>query len=180
MNVLLLAAAAGEEPDGLTLILPAAAELVYGLLAFLVVFFVLRRLAFPSLNAMLEDRRAAIQGKMEEAESMRSEAEMAKREYEASIADAKGEAGRIRDAAKADAERIRAELIAEAEADATSVRERAQVDAAQERDRALQELRGDVGRMSVELASRIVEKEVDPATHQALVDSYINNLSGTN
>lgn len=180
MNVLFLAAAAGEEADGLTLILPEAAELVYGLLAFLVVFFVLRRLAFPSLNAMLEDRRAAIQGKMEEAESMRTEAETAKREYEASIADAKGEAGRIRDTAKADAERIRAELIAEAEADAAAIRERAQVDAAQERDRALQELRGDVGRMSVELASRIVEKEVDPATHQALVDSYINNLSGTN
>ncbi|HKJ55518.1 MAG TPA: F0F1 ATP synthase subunit B [Nitriliruptoraceae bacterium] len=180
MNVLLLATEAGEEAGGITLLLPEAPEMVYGLIGFLIVFFVMKRFAFPGMNKMLEDRTAAIQGKMEDAEQMRSEAETAKREYEASIADAKGEAARIRDAAKADAERIRADLVKSAEADAAAIRERAQADAAQERERTLQELRGDVGRMSVELASRIVEKEVDPATHQALVDSYINNLSGPN
>lgn len=180
MNVLLLATEAGEEAGGITLLLPEAPELVYGLIGFLIVYFILSKFAFPGLNKMLTERTAAIQGKMEDAESMRTEAELAKREYEASIADAKGEAGRIRDAAKADAERIRTDLVAAAEADAAAIRERAESDASQERERALQELRGDVGRMSVELAARIVEKEVDPATHQALVDSYINNLSSTN
>lgn len=179
MTVLLATEASGEG-GGLALILPEAAELVYGLLAFVAVYLVLRRFAFPSLNTMLDDRREAIQGKMEEAEATRAEAEQAKRDFEASIADAKGEAARIRDEAKADAERIREDLVAKAEADAAQIRERAQADAAAERERTLQELRGDVGRMSVELASRIVEKEVDPATHQSLVDNYINNLSSTN
>lgn len=180
MNLLILATEAAEETGGLGLILPEAAELIYGLLAFALVYVVLSRFAFPSLNTMLDERRSAIQGKMEEAESMRAEAAEEKANYEASIADAKGEANRIREEAKADAGRIREDLISQAESDAASVRERAQADAAQERERTLQELRSDVGTMSVALAAKIVEKEIDPATHQELVDSYINNLSGNN
>lgn len=180
MHTLFLAAETGEEAGGLELILPAAAEAVWGLVAFVLVYLVLAKFAFPRLNTMLEERRDAIQGRMEEAESMRAEAAEAKRSFDASIADAKGEAARIRDAAKADAERIRTDLVAEAEAEATAIRERARRDAEQERDRTLQELRVDVGAMSVELASKIVEKEIDPATHAALVDSYINKLSTSN
>lgn len=183
MNLLILATEATEGAEasgGLTLILPEAAELVWGALAFALVFVVLRRFAFPSLNTMLDERRSAIQGKMEEAESMRAEAAESKASYEDSIADAKGEANRIREEAKADAGRIREDLISQAESDAASVRERAQADAAQERERTLQELRSEVGTMSVALASKIVEKEIDPATHRELVDSYINNLSGNN
>ncbi len=179
MTNLLILAAEGEA-DGLELILPAAAELVWGALAFLGVYLIIRRFAMPNLNSMLDERRSAIQGKMEEAESMRAEAEQAKAEYEESIADAKGEANRIREEARADAGRIREDLIEQAEADAATVRERAQADAAAERERTLQELRSEVGTMSVALASKIVEKEIDPATHRELVDSYINNLSGNN
>ncbi len=184
-NLLILATegaveAAEESSGGLTLILPEAAELVWGLLAFIGVYLVLRRFAFPSLNSMLDERRSSIQGKMEEAEAMRAEAAQAKSEYEASIADAKGDANRIREEAKADAARIREDLVGQAEEEAATVRERAQSEAAMERERTLQELRAEVSAMSVELASRIVEKEIDPATHRDLVDSYINNLSSSN
>jgi F-type H+-transporting ATPase subunit b len=184
-NLLLLATegaveAAESEGGGLTLILPEAAELIYGLLAFIGVYLVLRRFAFPRLNTMLEERRSAIQGKMEEAEGMRAEAAQAKSEYEASIADAKGDANRIREEAKADAAKVREDLVGQAEEEAASVRERAQNEAALEKERTLQELRAEVSDLSVELASRIVEKEIDPATHRELVDSYINNLSSSN
>lgn len=171
---------AAEGGGGLGILLPAAPELVYGLVAFVIAFLVIAKFALPNLDKMLGERSNQIQGKMEEAEATRAEAAQAKRDFEASIADAKGEAARIRDEAKADAERIRADLIEKAEADAAEVRERGRADAAGERERTLQELRSEVGRMSVELAGRIVEKEVDPATHQSLVDNYINNLSTTN
>ena len=59
-------------------------------------------------------------------------------------------------------------------------RARARADAASEHDRTLSERSSEVGAMSVELASKIVGKELDASTHQALVDEYINNLSGSN
>jgi F-type H+-transporting ATPase subunit b len=179
MNVALMLAVEGE-PTGLGVILPATAELVYGLISFVIVFVVLSKLVFPRLGTMLEERREAIQGRMEAAEAKLAEADKAKREYEASISDAKGEANRIIEEAKQQAEQVRADILRRAEDEATAVRERAQVDAAAERDRTLQELRGEVGAMSVQLASKIVEKELDPAAHAALVDSYISGLNRNN
>lgn len=172
--------AAESEGDVLGVILPAAAELVYGTVAFLLVFYILSKFAFPRLNTMLDDRRAAIQGKMEEAESRLQEAEQKKREYEESIRDARGEAARIIDQAKSQAEQVRANLVEQAEQEAAQIRERARADAAAEHDRTLSQLRGEVGELSVELASRIVGRELDASTHQALVDEYIENLSSSN
>jgi F-type H+-transporting ATPase subunit b len=177
MQHLILAA----EADGpLGVILPAAAELVYGVVAFVIIFFLMKKFAFPRIGQLLDDRAAAIQGKMEAADAQLAEAEQAKRDYEASIGDARGEAARIIDEAKAQAEQVRANLVEQAEQEAAAIRDRARTDAVAERERTLSELRSEVGVLSVELASRIVGKELDVSTHQALVDEYIQNLSGSN
>jgi F-type H+-transporting ATPase subunit b len=170
---------AAEPGDGLQLF-PDASELVMGLVAFILLMVILMKVAFPKLNAMLEERQAAIQGKLEEADSKLTEAEEAKRNFEANLADARGEATRIIDEAKATAESLRADILAKAEDEAAAMLERAQADVQAERQRVLQELRAQVGAMSVELASRIVESELDTATHEGLVDEYIERLSSQN
>ncbi len=178
MNTLLLATAA--EPGALDLILPAPAELVYGAIAFLAVFLVIKAKAFPALDKALDARSDAIQGKMEASERALQEAEEAKRGYESNIQNAQGEANRIIDEAKQTAEALRRDIVAKAESEAQTIVARAQQDAAAERDRNLQELRGKVGTLSVELASKIVEKELDASAHQGLVDQYINRLASSN
>ncbi len=181
MHALLLATEAGAESGGgLSIILPAAAELFYGFISFVIVYFVLAKFAFPKLNQVLEDRSAAIQGKMEEAERVRAEADAVKGQYQDQLQDAKGEANRIIEEAKSTAESLRRDIVAKAEAEAQAIVSRAQSEVANERDRVLQELRSEVGTLSVQLASKIVEKELDPAAHQHLVDEYIQNLSRTN
>jgi F-type H+-transporting ATPase subunit b len=166
---------AAENGDGLALF-PDPSELVMGLVAFLLLMVILFKVAFPKLNAMLEERQAAIQGKLEEADSKLTEAEEAKRNFEANLDDARGEASRIIDEAKATAESLRADILAKAEDEAAAMIERAQADVQAERQRVLQELRVQVGAMSVELASRIVERELD----EGLVDEYIERLSSQN
>ena len=165
--------------DGLQL-LPDPSELVMGLVAFILLMLILMKVAFPKLNEMLEERQAAIQGKLEEADSKLEEAEAAKRNFEANLDDARGEATRIIDEAKSTAESLRADILAKAESEAAAMIERAQADVAAERQRVLQELRSQVGTMSVELASRIVERELDSSTHEGLVDEYIQRLSNQN
>jgi F-type H+-transporting ATPase subunit b len=168
-----------DRAEGIELF-PDSAELVWGAVAFLALLAFMYKFVFPKLNSTLEERSAAIQGRMEEAEAKLQEAEASKRAFEASIADAKGEAQRIIDEAKVTADQLRADVVARAEQEAASIVERAQADIAAERDRALQELRTQVGAMSVELASRIVERELDTATHESLVDEYIERLASTN
>lgn len=180
MDIILLAAEQTEGASGLSIILPHPAELVYGAISFIIVYLVLAKFAFPKLNEMLEARSAAIQGKLEEADAKLNEAEAVKAQFAAQVGDAKGEANRIIEEAKATAESLRRDIVAKAEAEAQSIVSRAQSEVSVERDRALQELRSEVSAMSVELASKIVGKELDPSAHQGLVDQYINQLSANN
>jgi F-type H+-transporting ATPase subunit b len=174
MNLVLAA-----EPSGIEL-LPDTPELIWGLFAFIVLFLVMRKLVFPSLNTALEDRRALIEGKMEEADAKLVEMEEAKRAFEASLGDARGEAARILDEAKTAAESTRETILESAREEAERIIERANSEANAERVRLLEELRGQVGALSVQLAERIVERELDAATHAGLVDEYIQRLAARN
>jgi len=180
MRYLILAAESTEEASTLQVILPAYAELVYGAIAFLVVFVIVAKYAMPRMNTMLDERTEAIQGQMEAAERAKAEA-AAEREAQADeLAAAKQEAQRIIEDAKQSAEQLRRDLIADGEAQKARIVEAGQVEIDAERDRLLQELRVEVGTMSVQLASKIVEKELDAAAHQGLVDEYIGQLSRNN
>jgi len=167
------------EQEGIVL-LPDTPELIWGLVAFLLLMLVMMKFVFPKLNETLEERSAAIQGKMEAADAKLQEAAASKADYEASIADARGEADRIVAEARSAADALRAEARTRAEAEAAQILERAEASVAAERERVISELRGQVGALSVELASRIVERELDSTTHEALVDEYIAQLSSQN
>ncbi len=175
----LLAVAEGEA-SGRDLLLPAQPELIWGAVAFALLMLLFFKFVFPQANQTLEDRAAAIQGKMEAADKELQDAQKSKAEYEAGLADARGEAARIVDEAKQTAEQLRANIIAKAEDEAAALLDKARADVNAERERLLQELRAQVGVISVDLAGRIVERELDPGTHQALVDDYIQNLSRAN
>lgn len=177
-TVQLLASEAGGD-EGIVL-LPDTPELIWGLVAFLLLMGLMFKFVFPKANQALEERSAAIQGRMQDAEQKLNEAEDVKRRYEAGIAEARGEADRIIDEAKATADGLRAEARQRAEVEAAQIVERARSEVSVERDRALQELRAQVGQISVELAARIVERELDQATHEGLVDEYIQRLSSQN
>ena len=169
-----------EEASGLDIVLPAVAELVYGALAFALLFFVLAKFAFPRLNDALRQRQVAIQGKLEESEAKLTEAETVRRRYEEQLGDARGEANRIIEEARQTADAMRRELVTKAEQDAQAVVARAQAEVVAERDRAIQALRQEVGVLSVQLATKIVEKELDANQHQALIDGYIQQLAQNN
>ena len=174
MNLVLAA-----EPSGIEL-LPDTPELIWGLFAFIILFLVMRKLVFPSLNVALDERRTLIEGKLEEADTKLMEMEEAKRAFEASLGDARGEAARILDEAKSAAESTRETILGSAREEAQRIIERANADAVAERVRLLEELRGQVGALSVQLAERIVERELDAATHSGLVDEYIQRLAAHN
>ncbi|MFT4744475.1 MAG: F-type H+-transporting ATPase subunit b [Nitriliruptoraceae bacterium] len=177
MNFLILAAAEAAPASATQLILPATAELVYGAIAFIVVLVLMTKFAFPALNKTLDERREAIQGQMEAAEATKAAAAAEAATFHEKLAAASGDADRLVEEAKQTAEQLRRDIVAKAEAEAAAVKARAQADVASERDRLLGELRGEVGQLSVALASKIVEKELDAAAHQGLVDEYIAQLS---
>jgi F-type H+-transporting ATPase subunit b len=159
-------------------ILPEADELIFGSLAFLVVFVVLARYAFPLLNKGLKDRQDKIRGDLEKAEGARQEAESSLRRYEQQLQEARAEAGTIVEEARKTAEQMRRDLLAKAEDDSRQIVAKAQEEIRAERDRAMQELRLTLAEASVDLAGRVVGESLDRERHLRLVDEYIDEVAG--
>jgi F-type H+-transporting ATPase subunit b len=157
-------------------ILPAWNELIWGTIAFLILLALMYRTVFPSINKALKDRRDNIEGKLEQAEKDRGEAEQLLEQYRRRLREAEDETQRILDEARANADRVRRELLAKAEADAGRELDRARQAIRAERDQAIRELRNEVGTLAVELATRVVGESLDRDRQLRLVDQYIDEL----
>lgn len=158
-------------------ILPEMDELIFGGLAFLIVFVALAKFAFPALNKMLGQRSEKIQGDLEQAEKAKTEADEVLAEYRAQLADARTEANRVIEEARKTADSMRKDLLAKAEDEARQIVAKAQEEIRGERDRAFEELRAQVGELSVELAEKVVGETLTKDRHLKLVDGYIDELT---
>ena len=159
-------------------VIPEITELIPALLAFLLVSWVLGKYAIPRLNRAMNERTEKIQGDLEGAERARSEAESELARYQEQLREARGEAGRIIEEARKTAESMRRDLLARAEDESNQIVSRAQEEIRAERDRAFQDLRRQVGEISVELAGRVVGESLDRERHLRLVDAYIDDVAG--
>jgi F-type H+-transporting ATPase subunit b len=157
-------------------ILPATNELIWGAVAFFILLFLMYRTVWPQVNKLYQERRAGIEGRLQQAEKEREEAEQLLQQYRERLAAAEDETQRILEEARANAERVRKDLLAKAENDAERQLERARQTIRAERDQAIRQLRGEVGALAVELASRVVDDSLDRERQLRLVDRYIDRL----
>jgi len=175
---LLLAQEEGHEREGIDLILPATAELIWGAICFIVVAVVLSRIAFPKLREVVEAREKKIRGDLESAENAKSEASKQLEEYKKQLAEARSEANRIIEDSRQSAEQVRKDLVAKAEKDAEAIVARAGEQIQAERQRTIQELQGQIADLSIELAEKVVGRSLDGGSQRELVDAYIKEVAG--
>jgi F-type H+-transporting ATPase subunit b len=161
-------------------ILPDAKEIIWTVIAFAFVFVILAKFAFPAVRKGLQAREDRIRSDLERAERARTEAEQTLEQYQRQLADARSEATRIIEQGRQAAEEVRRDLIARAERDAAEIRGRAQADSRLAGERALTELRSEVASLSVDLAEKIVERNLDRDTQLQLIEQYINSVGNGN
>lgn len=175
---IVLAAEEGEESSGADLLIPHASELIAGIIAFAIVFFVVWKFAGPAINQTLANRQAAIKGQIEAAEQDKAEAATLLEDYRAQLAGARGDAARIIDEAKQAGEGVRSEIIAKANSEAEDIVAKARAEADGEKARALQEAKSDVANLSLDLAEKVVRGAIDRDAQRGLVESYLADLDG--
>jgi F-type H+-transporting ATPase subunit b len=172
----LLAAADVNDPKDLY---PKLPELLMGAATFLILFIFMWKWVLPRVNTLLEERRQKIQGEMEAAEASHKEAQQELQDYRQQLGGAREEANRIIEEARKTADQLRRDIQAKAEQEAQATVTRAQEEIRVERDRVLQELRGQIGDIAVELAARVVGKSLDKQTHEQLIDEYIDQVASS-
>ncbi|MGG5260853.1 F0F1 ATP synthase subunit B [Phycicoccus avicenniae] len=174
-----VAAADGEPhgfPSGFPL-LPQPAEMIIGLIAFGILYWLYKTKVVPRLEELYEERAAAIEGGMQQAEQAQAEAKAALEQYTAQLAEARTEANEIRESAREQGASIVAEMRAQAQAEATRITEAAKRQVEAERQQAVVQLRQEVGTLSTALASKIVGESLEDEVRQnGIVDRFLAEL----
>ena len=172
-----LAAAEGESPNPL---LPAGYDIIWSGLWFLIILVVVWKVALPRLTKMLDERSAAIEGNIAKADEAQKQAEAALEEYTRQLAEARTEAGEIREAAREDGKKIVAEAKDAATTEAARITATAHTQIEAERQTALVSLRSEVGSLALDLAGGVVGETLsDDARATAVVDRFLAELEAS-
>ncbi|MDR8410587.1 F0F1 ATP synthase subunit B [Nonomuraea sp. 3-1Str] len=171
----LLAAEEGGNP-----LIPHPYELVVGIFSFAVVFFVVGRMLVPRIQKTLAERTDAIEGGIKKAEEAQAEAQALQQQYRDQLAEARQEAARLREEAREQAAQIKTELREEAQAEARRLIEAAHAQIEADRQQAFAQLRAEIGRLSTDLAGRIVGESLeDEARQRRTVDRFLDELESS-
>ncbi|HEV7502409.1 MAG TPA: F0F1 ATP synthase subunit B [Vicinamibacteria bacterium] len=149
---------------------------VWTVVLFAIFAFVLTKLGWKPLLAMIEEREKSIHHAVSSAQQANEEAQRLLAQHQELIREAGRQREDIVKRALADADAARADIVAHAKAEADRMVEKAREQIDREKKLAIQELRGSVADLAVEAAARIVQSSLTPDAQRKLVHEFIDNL----
>lgn len=151
---------------------------VIAILAFALLYWLLSKYAFGPLIAVMEKRRELIKEQMNTAESSRKQAEQQLEEQKKALQAARQEAYEIIEQARTTSAKQADDILGQAKSEASRMKEEALRDIENEKNKAVTALKAQVSAMSVMIASKIIEKQIDEKSQQELVDQYLKEVGG--
>ena len=137
---------------------------------------IFKKLLLNPVKKVIAERKAKADSQIADAEKLRTEAEAMKAEYEQNLQNARTEANQIVATAQKTAAARSEELLGEARAQAAALKQKAEADIAQERKKAVNEVKDEIGGIAMEIASKVVEREISEKDHKDLIDEFIKNV----
>ena len=144
--------------------------------SFLLLIFLVKKYAWGNITSVLDERAEKISSDIDGAEEARKKAEELASKREAELAGSRTEAKTIIENAKETAEKSKADILAEAKLEAGRLKEKANQEIAQNKAEALQSVKGDVADLTISLAGKIISQNLDGQSHKELIDQYIDQL----
>ncbi len=136
----------------------------------------IKKFLFKPIREVLAKRKAMADAEIADATRAKEEAESLKSEYEASMKQARDKANDILATAQKSAAQQSEEIIREANAQAVSIKSKAERDIEQERRKAVNEIKDEIGDMAMEIAGKVIERELNANDHEKLIDEFINKV----
>ena len=138
--------------------------------------FLMKKFLFKPIRRVLEERQKRADQNIRAAEQEKAEAEAVKAEYTKNMERARTEAAGILERAKQDASQQADALLANARTEAQSLKTKAENDIRQEKKRVLNEAKDEIGGLAMDIAGRVIEREVHEADHRALIDDFLQKV----
>ncbi len=138
--------------------------------------YLIKKFLFKPINEILEKRKNLADKAIREAREAQSEAETLKEQYESSLTNAHAEAAQIVSDAQKEAQTKADNLVREAQEEAAGIKARAAADIEQEKKKAINEAKDEIGGLAMDIAGKVVEKEINEADHKKLIDDFIGKV----
>lgn len=175
-GVVLLAAEGGEEEGGSFLVTPGLGLMIWTVAAFLFTMWVLSKLAFPRIRALLEERAEKINADIEAAERQRQEADELLEEYRARLKEAREQADDILARAKKAGESVKTESVEEGRAKRDELIAAAKKDIEAETRRSLEQIRKEIADLTVLATERVTRKSLSDEDQKRLVEEALSEV----
>ena len=127
--------------------------------------YLIKRFLFKPVHEILEKRRAAADAEITQAEEAKAKAEAIRAEYEQNMQDARQKANEILDGARKTAAIQSEKILKEAQEQSSAMKKKA-----------VNEVKGEIGDMAVEIAGKVIEREINEKDHEKLIDEFISNV----
>ncbi len=150
--------------------------LIFQICNLLILTALLKKFLFKPVMAVLDKRQAEIDGMYGEASQAEAEAKELKSAYEKRLAAAREEADGLVQNAVRTAKTRSDEIVGEARERAVQLKDKADREIEQERKKAFMDVKNELSGIAVDIASKVVEREVDPKDHEAFIEEFIRNV----
>ena len=151
--------------------------ILFTLINTLLIFLAFKLILFKRVDAILAARQQEVSTTYSKADDALAAANSDKEKYAQAIAGAKDEAAQILTRAEKKAQLEGDLIISEAKTIAADVREKASIATEREKVQARAELQGEISELAMELAQKIMEKEIDKADHARLIEDFMQEIS---
>lgn len=151
-------------------------EIITQIINLLLMCFLLSKLLLKPVTKMLEARQNDVDANYADSEAAKAEAENLRDDYAKRIAEAKNEAAQITKAAADKANAQGAQIIAEAQQQAAHLKQKAEQQIEMERKKAVNELKNEISGIAIDIAEKVVEREINAKDHEALIQQFIEGV----
>ena len=138
--------------------------------------FIVKKFFLDKIKAILDQRRAAADQEITTAEAAKAEALEIKQTYEQNMLQAKAQASEILDRAQKTATTRGEEIIRQANEEAAQLKQKAAADIALEKKKALNDAKDEISGVAMAIAEKVVERQLDSADHDKLINQFIDGL----
>lgn len=146
------------------------------LISFILLVVILQKVAMKPLMKVVEDRQTKIHDELNRAEQLQQAAQEKEVQAQQMIEEANRKARQILVDAKNNSDKLVETQRLAVKEELTQLRSQAVEQIEKERQDMMQTLQKDVANMSVDLAKKILKREITVQDHQKIIDDFINNL----
>lgn len=154
----------------------ALGSFIMQILAFAILYILLKKYAFGPLMGVMQKRQQQIEDQIKNAEANRADAEKLLKEQTDAMQKTRLEAHEIIENAKASSVKQANDIIEKAKEESERVKKQALQEINLEKEKAVAELKEQISTLSVMIASKIIEKELDTKTQSKMIEDIIEQV----